>query len=336
MPQPATINDPPVGEIVKHGSQIVGFSLAGNLIAEDIQWSKGFASVDFPDHSGASQPGVIKSAAYSATKAIGSMTVQVKTASTIIFPGEFVTFFHQGFGNIKFLVTNVGVAYTQNGATKIPIQMAEWFVDSTLPQINTYDGDFSAKACGPIRYSRPIPQSDALLYRQKFRQLRSTWTRLNMNTPGPLGGSFLVEETELEDAGVADVVTWDRVYSTIPSSWSMPVNVTKNYQAAQYIFILPTGPVTSQNMVGWSQSIKATMTHNYYINAASVPNIQGLPILLLIPYPGGPVLTDVGTGFPTQFYPFGNGFSNNFGVSFISATIEPWLGAMMVVKTIQG
>lgn len=336
MPQPPTISDVPVGQIVKHGSQLVSFNLAGQLIAEDIQWQKGFASVDFADYSNdnlGGHPGCIKSSAYSQTKGVGTMTVQVKTVDTVIFPGEFVFFAHTGgFASLKFLVTGVGVAYTQNGATKIQVTFAEYLQESPLPQITAFDGDFlQALPCGPMLFSRPIPQqSQALVMRQKFRQFRPSWSALAMNTPRI--GMFLVEETELQDTGVADIVTWDRVYATLPGFWEEKGEITKVRKSLfkQYT----NNQLTAVGIGSHSDMVRCDIKHWYYMTGADIPALPGVPDVAINSV-GVFTWVDAINGFPFNNTPGSAPDTNNF-YSFISGSTQPYLGMMKELILIYG
>lgn len=332
MPQPPTISDVPSGQIVKHGTPIVTFNLAGQLIAEDVQWSKGFASVDFADYtndSSGGNPGVIKRSAYSATKGLGSMTVQVKDANTVIFPGEFVVFAHTGFANLKFIVTNVGLAYTQNGATKIPIQMAEYLAESPLPQIIALDGPFAQGTpqeflpCGPILFSRPlmIDGNNVLMYRQKFAVFRPFWQALPANHQS-LPGFYLIDETELEDTAVAGVVTWDRLYSQKPPNYSERGSIMKTYKTLFF-----TGSPPSSGVV-FAQTKKTSCDVNwqFFLGPPGVPLPDKKDVSLEFVNGVTYVLTSGG-------FVFANG-ANNHDYGFVDGEIARWKGNIYYKKEI--
>lgn len=121
MAQPATIQDAPVGDTQRIGSQQVTFSVAGTLVCEDISYRKGFRALRSTD-----QVGKPLKAAYVPEWGDGSMTVQLKTATTRLGLGETGSFFDtDGSTQIPFLVTEVGVEYRQNDITKVPIKIAE-------------------------------------------------------------------------------------------------------------------------------------------------------------------------------------------------------------------
>lgn len=121
MPQPVTVIDAPSSTTTRHGSQSVTFSVAGALVAEDIRYTKGTRAIDQNDEMG--KP---LKAAYVATKGTGTMTVQLKTATTRIALGETGSFLDtDGSTAIPFIVTEVSPQYQQNDATKININFAE-------------------------------------------------------------------------------------------------------------------------------------------------------------------------------------------------------------------
>lgn len=121
MAQPATVIDAPSGDTQRHGSQTVTFSVAGTLKAEDISYRKPMRAIRSNDESGKPHK-----AAYVPDWGEGSMTVQLKTATTRLTVGETGSFFDtDGSTAIPFIVTEVGIEYRQNDATKVPIKIAE-------------------------------------------------------------------------------------------------------------------------------------------------------------------------------------------------------------------
>lgn len=339
MAQPATIIDAPAGETVFLGSQKITFPTAGQLVVEDLTFTKPLGSADFSDELGRDIRSV-----YSTKKGTGTMTVQFKTAGAIIGAGEAFNFIYQGGLTIPCIVTSVGNVFTQMGAAKCPITFAEYLDTSPLPKAVVYDGAWgNPVAVSELLISRPIAISFPIAYvgRQQFAVLRSSYSALALNSAGPaIGGqsSFLVEETELEDSRTAGIVTFWRVYATVPPTRTSFVSVSKEYIAAQYTW--NSGGITDQSLVSWTRLIRATMTEEYYLDRFSVPDMPQKPFLQLIPYFSLRVLTDVGTGFPTQNYS-GSGFSftgysNNFAPSFIDGSIEPYMGVIWKRTTIVG
>lgn len=121
MAQPATLIDAPSGETQRHGSQIVTFSVAGALVCEDIDYRKGTRALRSTD-----QVGKPSKAAYVPDWGEGTMTVQLKSATTRLTAGETGSFLDtDGSTVVPFIVTQVGVRYTQNDTTKISINIAE-------------------------------------------------------------------------------------------------------------------------------------------------------------------------------------------------------------------
>lgn len=345
MSQPATIIDAPLGQTVKHGSLQITFNSAGVLIAEDIQFEKGSKGIEFQDAGGPTYK-----AAYSTNKLTGTMTVQFNSAASGVLNGDSFS-----LSGIPMLVTSIGQVFTQNGAAKIQVQFVEKMSAAVFAQPNIYDGEFYANQVannaqvtpvGNFIWSHPIPYlTGALVVKQKFVQHINGWAEQQLNTNYPGNGSlYLVEESPLEDTGVAGLVTWWRTYATKPSSFTIPVHVAKNYQGASYVVHdSPGGPATFEDagIVSWSGIIKGSMRHDYYLDSSSVPALPTMPILMPVRYFGSQQLTDLGSGFPTQVYTGGNGhtivgYGNNFSSSYISATIEPYMGRMMCVKTITG
>lgn len=345
MPQPPTIIDAPGGEIVKHGSQIVNFSLSGALIAEEIEWTKGFKSVEFGDYSNDSasgQPGVIKLAAYSQTKGIGSMVIQVKDANTVITAGEFVTFVLTGYPALKCLVTEVGRRHSQNGISKIPIQMAEWMSESPLPSLIALDGDFSTpRVCGPILFSRPFLNAgnSVLQYSQKFCIFRPFWTALAPNSVG-LSNFYLIDETKLEDTGVADIVTWDRVYSTKPPDFVERGSAIKTIKYLQTSYTPGPPPVLQAVSVRTqTKTVACDIYWSFFLGSPNYnfPDLSDASVET-IPWPTAPN----GSGLYTFVLTTG-GFTwsvtaggNNAGYRFLSGEIGRWSGNIYFVKVIYG
>jgi len=121
MPQPSTVIDAPASQTVRHGSQLVTFSTAGQLVAEEITYTKGSRALDQMDEMG--KP---SKSAYVTTKGTGSMTIQLKTSTTRIAFGETGSFLDtDGATAIPFIVTEVGPRFNQAEATKINIAFSE-------------------------------------------------------------------------------------------------------------------------------------------------------------------------------------------------------------------
>lgn len=121
MAQPATLIDAPSGETQRHGSQEVVLSLAGVLKAEEISFRKAMRGLQSTD-----QVGKPYKAAYVPGWGEGSMTLQIKSASTIVTLGETGAFLRtDGTTTMPFIITEVGDEYRQNDITKIPVKITE-------------------------------------------------------------------------------------------------------------------------------------------------------------------------------------------------------------------
>jgi len=59
------------------------------------------------------------------------------------------------------------------------------------------------------------PITFSLLYRQTWRVRHDRWAPIKLNTRGPGGRSFLVEETEPKDIDFG-MVEWERLYAEVP------------------------------------------------------------------------------------------------------------------------
>lgn len=322
MPQPLTINDVPAGEQVVHGSQKITFGAAGQLIAEEITFNKPVRSIDFPNSSIAIA-GSDNHSAYSTQKGIGTAVIQMKGQLTVLGIGDTFNFNHPGDVQIPCFVTDVGAAYTQGGIRKIPIKFAERLTLSPISKLSFYDGDFStAQACGQIRVSEPIMgQPTAYLLKQQFRQRADQFAHRPALEAGPsiVGrASFLVDETELQDTGVGGIVTWDRVWATLPDFWSTLGTVTKTIK---YLRTLWNGEnMVAASVVTRTKSVRCEIQHDYSFGAAVLPPIPDVSI-----YVQGTVTTIMfidGWPVPTS----GNPNSSNEAYSFISGDIQLYMG----------
>lgn len=83
-----------------------------------------------------------------------------------------------------------------------------------------YDGDhFSAAwAVGVMRTETPFPEKPGYhIFKQRYRIARSSYADLPLDSPCPKdGNAFLVEETERQDVGGADLQEWDRIWAHVP------------------------------------------------------------------------------------------------------------------------
>ena len=199
-----------------------------------------------------------------------------------------------------------------------------------------------AQSAGAIReVPHPLAlHTTAVMAKQEFWQYQANFARQAWGTAGPViegQATYLVDETETRDMG-AGIVSWDRVWASLPATFQIPVSITKNYQGADYVLDLNFTPphVLDQMLVSYTQAIKGVMNQDFYLNAASVGAMPVVPTLMVFKYFSFNALTDLGTGFPTVFSHGLLLYASNNASSFISGTIEPYMGAMMVRKTIYG
>lgn len=339
MPQPPTINDVPAGQVVKIGSQLVTFPSepTGPLVCEEIMFTKEMRSADFTNDLGQDARAV-----YSTKKGTGTLVAQFRTAGAIIGAGELFTILYQNFVTIPCIVISVGNVFTQNGAAKIPITFAEYLDASVLPKSRVFDGavgnSFATTPHQVKAHNVPGSNQQCFIVKQRFSQLATSWVSTALGALGPViegQQTYLVDELEPEDVGVAGMQVRDVVWASKPSQWQQSVSVAKNFQRALYTWN-GSNQLTGQGLGGYTQTIKATATYDYYIDSASVGSLPTVPTLSLVNLFGFQQLDDGGTGFPITQYPFGTGYANNYGISFITGSVEPYIGKMMVRKLIYG
>jgi hypothetical protein len=199
------------------------------------------------------------------------------------------------------------------------------------------DGDFTvANPVDNLRISQMVPEAPtSLAGRQTFQQYFANRSVLALNTAGPvLQGlsSWLVEETHPQDMG-GGIAQWERVWAVLPNQWQVYTTVTKHLQQAVYLFNGTT--LVDGTVVSFTAPMRGVVINTYYMDGSQVPSLPGLPFIQRYQYfgfAGG--ITDMGTGFPTTVI---NGqvlFWNNFAPSFISGTIENYLGLMKVRKMV--
>lgn len=121
MPQPTTITDVPASNTVRIGTPTVTFSIAGVLVAESVRYTKGTRAIQQTD-----KDGIPLKASYVTVWGEGSMTVQLKNATSRVAAGETLSFLDtDGSTTIAGIVTSIGPTWTNEGATKIEINFAE-------------------------------------------------------------------------------------------------------------------------------------------------------------------------------------------------------------------
>lgn len=126
MPQPSTFVDNPAGEASQHASQNCVFTPPGGgttqtLVCEDIDYTKGTRALRSNDAAGKPHK-----AAYVPDWGEGTMTVQLKTATTRLTAGYTTAFLDtDGTTSIPVIVTKVTGRWQQNEITKLSIDIAE-------------------------------------------------------------------------------------------------------------------------------------------------------------------------------------------------------------------
>lgn len=337
MPQPATIIDTPAGQQVVHGCQVITFAApAGPSVVEEINFTRGPArSITYPVEG--TQYGADGVAAYNTIRGTGTMVVQMKGTLSVIGVGDHFTFIHPGNVVVPCIVTDVGVVYTQNGLTKVPLSFAEDLAISPLPKLNFFDGDFeTARPCGAIRFSRPFVTggTDSLVITQRFCQRRENWGPLALNTIGPYAGGtyYLTEETELEDTKVAGLVEWDRVWARKPSPRAEKGSYAKTYKK---IFKQWTnGNISAVSISAKTKTIQVDIFYDYYLAGETIPAFPGVPDVAVNSV-GIFVWVDNTDGFPYNAADQSPPDSNNF-YHFLAGSLEVWKGRIYVKKQIYG
>lgn len=191
-----------------------------------------------------------------------------------------------------------------------------------------------ATAVGILKATRNLTEGN-YVYRQRFQQHRDYVSLLPLNTAG-VNGSLLVEETELEPAGIGEIVEWDRVYIGIPPSRTEQGTAVKTYTFCDYLFL--NGNLISGQAISYSATIKCDVLYNYFLSS----NPQTVPALgQVIMHSIGPFFTAFSVGgFPTAIYNYGGPSytlpSNNSLYSFISGEIRRYNGDIYERKLIYG
>lgn len=199
-----------------------------------------------------------------------------------------------------------------------------------------YDGDHApAWAVGEIRFSHPIPQDKSvLLLRQRFRQLRSNWSPLSLNSPGPFAGqpTYLVEETEQQDLGFG-VVEWDRVWATLPGHRVERGSAVKTFKYLQKQWT--NGQLSDANIATQSRTINCNVVWDYSLNPNSL-SAGTVPDISIIPLNNEGLRRVIATGgFP--FNPAVNSPNDhNEFYCTISGEIGIWMGAIYYSKRFEG
>jgi len=335
MPQPPTVIDAPAGQSVIHGTQVITFPNAGASVVEEIVFNKALRGIDWPDET--TEFGAITSSAYSTVKGVGTMTVQFRTAASFIAIGDIFDLIIPPSISVPCRVTDIGNVSRQGEVSKMQVSFAERLHLSPLNKLHFFDniGD-TAIPCGAIRFSRPIATAgtDSLVITQRFCQKRTYWNPLPLNTVGPYGGGpfYLVEETQLQDVGIAGMVEWDRVWARKPASRQEPGSYSKTYKK---LFKQWTdGNLTAVAIAARTKTIQVNVIYDYYLQGQTIGLFQGVPDVA-VQSVGIFTWVEASDGFPFNPASGSQPDTNNY-VHFLAGSIEPWMGAIYVRKTIYG
>jgi hypothetical protein len=122
---------------------------------------------------------------------------------------------------------------------------------------------FATEVCTEA-YAPLFPQTQnrtAIIYRERFTQLRTYYTRPAYNTPHPyLPQVYFADDTDFQDRP-GNVVEWTRVYSTLPPSWN-------DFESYAYSF-----PGYQGLRAPFTRTVTAKLTRDYFI-AGTLPTFQ--------------------------------------------------------------
>ncbi|MEN3369937.1 MAG: hypothetical protein V7609_2080 [Verrucomicrobiota bacterium] len=139
------------------------------------------------------------------------------------------------------------------------------------PAVSYVDGDFSiAKAVDVVRVEQPFPQTpSALIYRQPYWQLDGYWSPLALDTGCPYNGAAgLVEETQQQSVGGGRIVSWERVWATVPPTRIEYEVINYPYQQVRTI---PNSSAVYLLTASFTRRARVTYTYYRTTNAASIP-----------------------------------------------------------------
>ncbi|MEY2511998.1 MAG: hypothetical protein QOE26_2761 [Verrucomicrobiota bacterium] len=178
-----------------------------------------------------------------------------------------------------------------------------------------YDGDHSgAWPIGPIRKESPFKSSPGYyIYRQRYRGFHNVGA-LPLGSVCPEDSNAgLVEETERQDLGGADLVEWDRVWANVPS---VPPEFEVFNYPAQFLFTVNNGAVQLQSYV----LTRCARVERTFIDTTN-PGGIGLAILPRVLY----IINNV--AYVTAG--FGN-VQNGQTVIAADDTLERWMGNIWI------
>jgi hypothetical protein len=127
--------------------------------------------------------------------------------------------------------------------------------------------------------TRPYPQnSQIIIYRTRFMQLRAYYSRPTANTPHPnLPQVYFADDVDFQDR-LGGLVEWTRVYTTLPTSWNDFSSDVYNYPGFQgtlyllgrnpFSHIVTTKEVKDYYMVGNTVAFSNLLTSYDNLNAS--------------------------------------------------------------------
>ena len=120
----------------------------------------------------------------------------------------------------------------------------------------------------------------------------------------------------------------------MPNGYNTDCIITKTYQYGNYVFqgTIDPRPIIDSTIGSWSAPVSGRCQHSFYLTPDQVPAVPVAPFLAMVKFFNSQVITDMGSNFPT-FVLFGNTvYNNNTAESFISASIEPYMGKITILK----
>jgi hypothetical protein len=233
----------------------------------------------------------------------------------------------------------------------------------TVPGEYAYDFPSGAalttpQPIGPKCISLPLKQDTrAVVMRQRFAQLSANFTPLpvysdwigpgvtHIRTAGPtvLGqATWLVDNTDLNDEGGGDYITWTRVYASVPGRRQEPVVVSKQYQSCDYQFNGSDVLIDAQ-IYSFSTPVFCYAYYSYFL-AGDTPGGWGgtlpqVPYAAIVSLGSGSTLFRNIAGYQGFPYSITHGHSlpfNNFAPCAISIQCAQYLGNIWEYKVVWG
>lgn len=130
----------------------------------------------------------------------------------------------------------------------------------------------TAKPSGAPVFSAPFSSlgvNTVFVLRQPWMQFLVNFAPLALDTPHPVYADFLlVEESPLEDSGVAGVVKWSRIYAKKPEDFSRPAgNYSYNFIGFFGSFGSAVTQATGRNR--FTRNVPARLQRDFFLIGAS-------------------------------------------------------------------